>query len=128
MMSMQLFFKNNIVTECMISVFQIIRTTFWSRFDGQTRDDERHEGYDGATSFCALSKEITIGASDLDDVHANGVVKLTTEDPSESCNHCDGCHGEQEAVATDEIGFEKNDFGLRNGQLMGLNFHSALSF
>lgn len=94
---------------------QIIRTTFWSRFDGQVRDDERHEGYDGTTSFCALSKEITIGASDLDDVHANGVIKLATEDSSEPCNHCDGCHGEQEAVATDEIGFEKNDLGLRNG-------------
>lgn len=112
------------------SVFQIIRTTFWTRFDDQIRDDERHEGYDGAALFCALSKEITIGASDLDDVHVNGAIKVATEDPSESCSHSDGCHGEQLAVTTDENGFEKNDFGLRNGWLpaaMELDFRLSLS-
>lgn len=64
-------------------MFQIIRTTFWTRYDSHLRDDEKHEGY-ASGDFCSISKEI--GAVE-DVVEENGVAKITPyEIPMDNCN------------------------------------------
>jgi len=62
---------------------QIIRTTFFTRYDSSLRDDEKHEGYANG-DFCSISKDI--GAVE-DIVEENGDAKNTPyEIPMDNCN------------------------------------------
>lgn len=95
-------------------MLQIIRTTFWTRFNSQLRDDEKHDGYDNG-DFVSISKEI--GAVE-EAAEENGDAKITPyEIPMDNCNtHVEVISADGHAMSPGYVKISQTGGSFPNGK------------